>query len=125
MNETKDLIEIQDFLHTILREACPPLQIRKEGEAGIEAAGTKEVMQGKQKVDGHYFASTVKKPKDIRFYFFAIYTDPQLFSLSEDLKKMLKGKSCFHIKMLNDDIKEELRNMVSIAVKRFREKDLI
>jgi len=125
MSDTKDLSEIQAFLEAILKEACPPLRIRKEGENGIEACGRKEAMQGKQKVDGFYFASTVVKPKDIRFYFFPLYTDVELFSLSTDLQKMLKGKTCFHIKRLNDELRAELRGMVEIGLNRYLEKGLI
>ena len=105
MDEVKDLDQIQDWLHQCLKSLGAPLQVRKEGERGLEIAGTKRVMQGKQEVDGFYFASTVCKPKDIRLYFFPIYTDPDLYELSADLEKMLKGKSCFHIKRLNDDLK--------------------
>jgi hypothetical protein len=125
MNETKDISEIRTFIEGLLRSHCPPLLIRKEGELGLEAAGTKEAMQGKQKVDGYYFASTVQKPKDLRFYFFALYTDPELFSISEELSKMLKGKTCFHLKKLNDALKQEISEIVLIAVKRYQEKDLI
>lgn len=125
MNETKDLIEIRSFLEQTLRDACPPLQIRKEGPNGLEAAGTIEAMQGKQKVDGFYFASTVVKPKDIRFYFFPLYTDVELFKLSPELQKMLKGKTCFHIKRLDDALKAEVQKIVEIAVARYQEKGLI
>ncbi len=125
MTETKDVIEIRTFLEDSLKEACPPLRIRKEGENGMEVCGTKETMQGKQKVDGYYFASTVPKAKDIRLYFFPIYTDPDLYSLSEDLDKMLKGKSCFHIKKLNDSLKSEIKEMIAKGLKRYQEKDLI
>lgn len=125
MNEVKDLAEIQAFLEQSLKAACPPLRVRKESENGLEVCGRKEVMQGKQKVDGFYFASTAAKPKDIRFYFFPIYTDPEIFKLSESLQKMLKGKSCFHIKKLDDALKTELIALIAQGVKRLQEKELI
>ncbi len=122
MDEVKDLDQIQDWLHQCLKSLGAPLQVRKEGERGLEIAGTKRVMQGKQEVDGFYFASTVCKPKDIRLYFFPIYTDPDLYELSADLEKMLKGKSCFHIKRLNDDLKSELQSMMEAGKRRYEEK---
>ncbi len=125
MNETKDLTEIKAFLENSLESLGSPLRTRKKSAGGIEIAGSKRVMQGKQEVDGFYFASTVQKPKDIRLYFFPIYTDPALFSLSEDLQKMLKGKSCFHIKRLNEPLKDELKAMFAKAKKHYEEKDLI
>lgn len=122
MSLSKDLDHIEAWLRSSLKELGAPLQVRKESENGIEVAGTKRVMQGKQEVDGFYFASTVRKPKDIRLYFFPIYTDPDLYELSEGLKKMLKGKSCFHIKQLDDDLKAELRDMLERGKKRYEEK---
>ena len=87
MNE---LFDIQTSLQKLLKEHVPPLQVRKEQEQVFEVAGTKEAMQGKQKVDGFYFASVVPKPKDIRLYFFPIYTDPKEFEwISEDMRKCL------------------------------------
>jgi hypothetical protein len=64
------------------------------------------------------------KPKDVRFYFFPLYTHVDRFKLSPDLQKMLKGKTCFHIKQLNDDLKEEIRAMIESGVKIFQEQGL-
>lgn len=120
-----ELSEIQQTLKDLFSEHTPPLQVRQDEEKGFEVAGTKEAMQGKQKVSGYYFGSVVAKPKDIRLYFFPIYTDPDAFSLSPDLKKMLKGKSCFHIKKLDDELISEIREMMGKAVGIYQEKDLI
>lgn len=102
-----------------------PLVISGDSSSNVEAKGTKEVMQGKQKVDGHYFASIVYKPKDIRFYFFPIYTHADDFSPSEELKKCLKGKSCFHIKKLSPELKSELSSMIDKGAKLYLESELI
>ena len=69
----KDIKQIQVILSGLLKEHIGPLRIRKENEQVLELCGTIEAMQGKQKVDGIYFASVVPKPKDIRLYFFPIY----------------------------------------------------
>lgn len=122
---TPNLQQIQDTLKEILRAHTPPLQVRKDNAATFEVAGTKPVMQGKQKVDGYYFASIVPKPKDIRWYFFPIYTHAAAFNLSDDLKKSLKGKSCFHIKQLTPEVEREIGEMVNDAVKLYRKEDLI
>ena len=86
----KDLSQIEAFLRQVLIEQQPLLRIRKNETDVLEACGTKEAMQGKQKVDGFYFASIMPKPKDVRFYFFPLYTHVDRFKLSPDLQKMLK-----------------------------------
>ena len=77
-----EITEIQTTLHDFLRVHAPTLQVRVEKETNFEVAGTKSVMQGKQKVDGHYFASVIPKPKDVRLYFFPLYTHVAEFDLS-------------------------------------------
>jgi len=75
-----NLPDIQSALHKLFKAHVPPLQIRKDNENVFEVAGMKEAMQGKQKVDGYYFGSVVPKPKDIRLYYFPIYTHVSEFS---------------------------------------------
>ncbi|MEM1134695.1 MAG: hypothetical protein AAGI07_02565 [Bacteroidota bacterium] len=121
-----DLIEIQNILKSLLTKHVPPLQIRKDNENVFELAGTKEAMQGRQKVDGFYFGSVVPKPKDIRLYFFPIYTHPEKFHpISEALNKFLKGKSCFHIKRLSPELEKEIDEMITLGVNIYKKNELI
>ncbi|WP_421874802.1 hypothetical protein [Marinoscillum sp.] len=120
-----DLLEIQNTLQELLKAHVPPLQIRKDNENVFEVAGTKEAMQGKQKVDGFYFASVVPKPKDIRLYYFPIYTHVDQFFLSAELQKCLKGKSCFHIKKLTPELQVEIKAMIEKGVHVYEKDDLI
>ena len=121
-----ELQEIQQKLHLLLKSFVPPLRVRKESHVIFEVCGTKPAMQGKQKVDGFYFASVVPKPKDIRFYFFPIYTHPKQFeTLSQAMQKCLKGKSCFHFKKMDDALINELSNMVSLGVQLYKKDNLI
>lgn len=121
----KDITEIQAILIGILNAQVPPLKVRSDSVMGFEVAGTKETMQGKQKVDGMYFASIVPKPKDVRLYFFPIYTHPHEFDLSIELKKCLKGKSCFHIKKLDDALETEIKAMVAKGIEIFRRENWV
>jgi len=117
---------IQTALLNLLKAHIPPLQIRKENENVFEVAGTKVAMQGKQKVDGFYFGSVVPKKKDIRLYYFPIYTHVDAFSwISDDLRLCLKGKSCFHIKKLSIELEEEIQKMIEWGIQLYIKDDLI
>lgn len=121
-----DLVVMRSVLINISKECVPPLMVRKDNENTFELAGTKEVMQGKQKVDGYYFASIVPKPKDVRLYFFPIYTHVDEYEdISEEMKKCLKGKSCFHIKKLSPDMEVEIRRMMNLGIELYRKDELI
>jgi len=118
--------EIDHILREIIKKHIGPLQIRKDEENVLEAAGTIPTMQGKQKVDGFYFASVMPKPKDVRLYFFPIYTDMKDFEhLAPALRKCLKGKSCFHIKKLDASLQEEITQMIATGIKIYQEKKLL
>ena len=121
-----NLTEIQSLLIDMFKSHVPPLQVRKDNENVFEVAGTKEVMQGKQKVDGYYFGSIVPKPKDIRLYYFPVYTHFNEFSwISYTLRKCLKGKSCFHIKNLDNDLITDISNMIAKGVALYKKDELI
>lgn len=117
--------ELKRLLQEELKKHVPPLKINKDNEATFELCGTKKRMQGKQMVDGFYFGSIVEKPKDIRLYFFPIYTHVNEFSLSGGLKKYLKGKSCFHLKNISEDTFEEIKQMIKKGVEVYTKEDLI
>lgn len=121
-----EIIDIQTTLQAILTTHTPTLQVRVQNETTFEVAGTKEVLQGKKKVDGHYFATVMQKPKDCRFYFFPIYTHVDAFKdISPELRKYLKGKSCFHIKKLSADLETEIGEMIAKGVELYLADELI
>ena len=92
----------------------------------FEVCGTVPTMQGKQKVAGIYFASVVPKPKDVRLYFFPVYTHKAAVGeLTENLQKALKGKSCFHIKYMDDALKTDLEEMINKSVTVYQEHGLL
>lgn len=83
-------------------------------------------MQGRQQVTGHYFASLQVKPKDIRLYFFPIYTHPDQFpALSPQLASALKGKSCFHLRQLSPDMAEELQALFQLGLRLYQNDQLV
>lgn len=118
--------EIENTLKDILKSHISPLRIRKEEETVFEVCGTKERMQGKQKVDGHYFASIMPKPKDARLYFIPIYTHAGEFTdISPELRKCLKGKSCFHVKKLSPELEQDIKQMIQKGIDIYVKDDLI
>ena len=121
-----DLTEIQQTLKDLMLQHVPPLKVRIDKETQLELCGTKEAMQGKQKVDGYYFGSVIPKPKDVRLYFFPIYTHVDAFGpLSPELQKCLKGKSCFHIKKLSSEMEQEIAAMIKHGVELYLKDGLV
>lgn len=123
---TKDLAEIREKLISILKEHVGVLKITADAPNKFEVSGTIEAMQGKKKVDGIYVSTVVPKPKDVRFYFFPCYTHKdEIGELPENLQKALKGKSCFHIKYMDDELEENLKYLVSKSIKLYQKDKLL
>jgi len=123
MSELKD---IQDRIISLLKDHQPSLKIVADKADKFEVAGTVEVMQGKKKVDGHYFATVMPKPKDVRFYFFPAYTHKEeLGELPENLQKALKGKSCFHIKTMDASFEKNLKTLIKKSIKLYKKDGLL
>jgi len=117
---------MHEFMVQSLTIHSPPLHVNKNEPFLFEVTGNKRVMQGNQKVSGHYFASLIPKPKDIRFYFFPIYTHPNKFDwISLEMRKCLKGKSCFHFKTLDKGLQDELLQMINKGVETYIQDELI
>lgn len=113
--------QMYNSLRELLDAQAPVLKAGKESELSVEYTGTKEVMQGKQKVSGHYFATLMQKPKDLRFYFFPIYTHANEYAhISPEVRKFLKGKSCFHIKRLDEKMIQEMDDMVKKGIQLYQ-----
>ncbi len=116
-----EIAEIRESLKNTLEDFLGPLKVRVNKPSNFEVNGTIEAPQGKKMVQGIYFSSIVPKEKDVRFYFYPAYTHPQEFeNISAVLKKFKKGKSCFHIKYLNEELETEIKQMVSKAIDVYR-----
>lgn len=119
---TKDIEEIRETLKDILKEHMDVLKVRVDKPTNFEVNGTIEAMQGKKKVDGIYFSSVVPKEKDVRLYFFPAYTHAGEYEgLSDQMMKFKKGKSCFHIKKLDDALEQEIKDMVEKGIALYQQ----
>jgi len=126
MSEIKNLSEIQGRLKDMFKAHIPPLKVDKDDENVFEVTGTKATIQGKKKVQGYYFGSVVPKPLDIRVYYFPIYTHAKKFHwISNELRKCLKGKSCFHFKKLNPGLENEIEKMIKVGRELYEFEKLI
>lgn len=116
-----DIAEIRESLKKTLEDFIGPLKVRVDKPSNFEVNGTIEAPQGKKMVQGIYFSSIVPKEKDVRFYFYPAYTHPEEFQdISDRLKKFKKGKSCFHVKQLDEELELEIKQMVSKAIDVYR-----
>ncbi len=77
------------------------LKATGEGKGGqYNIISFKNIEVAGRKMDAIYFASCLVQKGYVGFYYFPIYVAPEVTAsvIQPELKKMLKGKTCFHIK---------------------------
>lgn len=107
--------EIFTELKQILAPYAKRLDVRRNDEKVFEIFGNKTVQTNvsEEEVEGVYFASAKIQRSFVGFYFFPIYTHPEHFKhISNTLKGMLKGKTCFHIKKVDQGVFDELKGVI-------------
>ena len=105
--------EIYATLKPLLKKYVPPYSALRDDDKGYELTSVKEVVFMGKKRKGVYFTAIKIQKGFVGFYLMTIYANPKLIQqLGPDLKKRLKGKSCFHInstdKALLSQIKKAL-----------------
>jgi hypothetical protein len=94
----------------------------KTKKPGYHLYGDKEVSLFGKKPQVTYIAGVIQQKNYVSFYFSPIYSHPDLFQdISSDLRKVLKGKSCFNINKVNPQILKEIENLLTTGIDKYKE----
>lgn len=107
-------IKVYNKIKSILKKHKGVLTAKKDVKGDYQLYSIKKIEVLNKVVDEMYFAGVTVKKNDVRFYFFPLYTHLKEFRLTPSLKKRLKGKTCFQINKLD----EELMNDISLLIKK-------
>jgi hypothetical protein len=111
------------LLTGLMEKYSPPLVIVKKGNLGLDLLGNIPTLYGskKIKIPGMYFASWAHRKDSVVFYFFPAYMNPASFRAMAPLSwKLLKGKTCFHLKKETDFHPEEIEAMFQAGIKYYQ-----
>ena len=109
----QDKTEIFSKIKSILSQYSPPLKAVKNSAIGYELQGTKNDTIGNREIEEMYFSSVLIQKNFVGFYFFPVYSHVGLIEeIPPELKKCLKGKSCFHITKLDDALLLQIQQLV-------------
>lgn len=116
---------IFEALHKAVQKLKPLIVLSdvNKTDLSFQAIGNKVVPYGHDKklVDGMYFASVAKRKDSMAFYFFPLYMQPDIEKAIPNLKKYLKGKTCFHFKKATDINTTEMDLMLAEGVRVLKE----
>ncbi|MFX0040166.1 MAG: hypothetical protein ACFFCY_05065 [Promethearchaeota archaeon] len=84
--------------------------------------GNKEVSLFGKKPQPTYIAGVIQQKNYVSLYFSPIYSHPDLFTnISLDLKKFLKGKSCFNINKTTPQLLKEIDEVLKQGIRKYKE----
>jgi len=67
-----------------------------------------------------YFVGTTPRKSSVVFYYFPLYMNEELAAkLDPGLMKLLKGKTCFHLKTWTPEIEKAIREAVTLGSECF------
>jgi hypothetical protein len=99
----------------------PPLTVSKDTSTNYELISGKPINYMGVKKDSMYFGALIIQSSYAGLYLMHVYTHPEnLNKLGPELRKTLKGKSCFHIKKLDQNLLKQIKQAISDGVKCYK-----
>ncbi|MBD3234578.1 MAG: DUF1801 domain-containing protein [candidate division Zixibacteria bacterium] len=107
----RELTKIFQRLKEILKEYENPLEPKMDLDNKYDLWSFKDIEIAGRKRKEVYFAGLIIQSKYVGFYYMPIYADASLKDVFHpELLKLLKGKSCFHIKYLDENLESQIRD---------------
>ncbi len=118
-----DLVEIfQTIRATMQPYAATGFDARTNSDTAYDLWSEKEVVVEGRKRTEVFFASAVIRKGYVGFYYMPVYAEPEIKAIFHpSLLKLLKGKSCFHIKKLDDILLNQISEALSAGFKLYKQ----
>lgn len=118
----ENLQTIYNEIKPLLTAYVPPMVITTDYGSRLELYTDKPVEIAGRKRPNLYFAAIIIQSKYVGFYFMPVYTDVEIKDVFEpDLLKLLKGKSCFHIKKSSPELLDHIRKALKIGFEKYQQ----
>ena len=122
----ENLVDIFQKLKRILMEYEDPLKSKFDLDSKYDLWSFKEIEIVGRKRKEVNFATLIIHSKHVGFYFMPIYSDADLKEVFDpELLSTLKGKSCFHIKNLDEQMETQIRKALKIGYDLYNERGWI
>lgn len=121
-----DLILIYNRLKKILMKYENPLKSKIDLDSKYDLWSFKDIEIEGRKRKEVFFAGLIIQSKYVGFYYMPIYTDAEAKKFFKpELLKMLKGKSCFHFKWLDENLEKQFEDALKKGFALYKRKGWI
>ena len=116
-----ELSEIYQAIKKELKKYEPPLVAKADYDARYDLWSVKDIV-----IDGRprkeiAFGAVIIQSSYVGFYFTPIYTSQQARdNTAPELMKLLKGKGCFHVKKLDDELLKHIRDLIKRGFNQYK-----
>ncbi len=119
-----DFVEIFQTIRASLQPfATVGFSNRINSETSFDLWSDRNVVMDGKKRNEVFFASVIIQKGHVGFYYMPVYTEPEMKKIfNPELLKLLKGKSCFHIKKLDDTLMLQIEDALAAGFKLYKEK---
>lgn len=119
-----DSIEIFQTIRAVLQPyATLGFSNRLNTETTYDLWSDKNVVIEGKKKNEVYFAAVMIHKGHVGFYYMPVYVEPEMKRIFDpSLLKLLKGKSCFHIKKLDDALLGHIEDALAEGYRSYKEK---
>jgi len=117
------LSQVYDELLSILSEFSPPFTARDKAvraKRNYILVSEKQVVVDGRKKDEIWFAGIIEQKGYIGFYYMPIYCTPKSAKPGAALMRLLKGKSCFYVKLLTPELRAEIKAALRTGLTAYR-----
>jgi len=125
-SQSEENIKIFKRLKNILNKYEDPLVPKYNLDSKYDLWSVKDIEIAGRKRKEIYFAGLIIQSSYVGFYFMPIYADTSLEKVFKpELLKLLKGKSCFHIKELNADLEKQIAKALDAGYRLYKKRKWI
>lgn len=119
-------LEIFDQLKAVLSKYSPPLTATSDVEGRYELVSKKEAELKGRTFKETYFGAVIIQKGFVGLYLMHVYAEPTMLEkIPEDLRKRLKGKSCFHISKLDDKLLKQIEKTVKEGYNYYKKNKMV
>jgi len=120
--EQKELVKIYGTLKKMLKKYENNLKPKLDLDSKYDLWSFKELEIAGRKRKEVYFAGLIIQSSYVGLYYMPVYTDTNLKEVfGPELLKLLKGKSCFHIKKLDKNLEKQIEEALKIGYRLYKE----
>ena len=124
--DVEKLTRIFNQLKTILKKFEDPLKPKFDLDSKYDLWSFKKVSIAGRKRKEVSFATIIIQSSYVGLYYMPIYTDTKLQEVFKpELLKLLKGKSCFHIKELTPKLEKQITEALEVGYKLYQKRGWI